>query len=208
VIENLFWEDVDNDGLLANGLSTAVGDGARQGVQLATAPVREVLSVSVDGAPLAPSEYVLHPATGWLALAEAPAPGAVIAVAFRYSRDLDLGCTNWDSNLGNYLFLNTGTLVSAPEATPLGFSLSAAPNPLRARTVLRYRGEGAGAASLAIYDLQGRRVRDLHAGALAGGLLSWEWDARDDGGARQAAGVYFARFVADGRQASVKLILL
>jgi len=208
VIENLFWEDVDNDGLLSNGLTVAVGDGARRGVQLAAAPVRAVLSVTVDGTPLAASEYVLHPATGWLALAAAPAPGAQVAVAFRYSRDLDLGCTNWDSTLGNYLFLNTGTLVGAPETTPLGFSLAAAPNPLRARTVLRYRGEGAGAASLAIFDLQGRRVKSLHAGALPGGLLSWEWDARDEGGQRQAAGVYFARFVADGHEASVKLILL
>jgi hypothetical protein len=208
VIENLFWEDVDNDGLVANGLTTATGDGARQGVQLATAPVREVLSVTVAGSPLDPSEYVLHPATGWLALAAPPAPGASIAVGFRYSRDLDLGCTNWDSTVGNYLFLNTGTLVSAPETTPLGFSLAASPNPLHTRTVFRYRGEGASRAALDVFDLQGRRVRSLHAGALAGGLLSWEWDARDEGGARMPAGVYFARFVADGRQASVKLILL
>ena len=208
VIENLFWGDVDNDGLRSDGLTLATGDGARTIVQLAAAPIRDVLQVTVDGTPLAPSQFVQHRGGGWVALASPPAPGAPIAVSFRYSQDLDLGCTNWDSTKGNYVFLNTGTLVAAPEDTPLGFSLTALPNPLRLRTVFRYRGEGASAAALDVYDLQGRRVRQLHAGALAGGLRSWEWDAKDGGGRRVAAGVYFARFVADGRQASVKLILL
>lgn len=209
VIENMFWGDVDNDGLRSDGSSTAWGDGARTYVKLAATPIRDVLAVRVNGTPLGAGDYTQHRAGGWISLATPPAAGAAITVDFSYSQDLDLGITNWDSSVGNYLFRNTGTLVAAPDAeAALPFSVTASPNPLRRSTVLRYTGEGAARAELAVYDVRGRRVRALHSGPLAGGLRSWEWDAKDTAGRPVATGVYFARLRVDGRSQSIKLILL
>ena len=207
VIENMFWGDVDNDGLRTDGLSVAYGDGARTYVKLAATPIRDVLALRIDGLPLGPADYTVHRSDGWISLAAPPAAGEEIAVEFSYSQDLDLGITNWDGSVGNYLFRNTGSLVAAPEA-PLGFSLLASPNPLRRSTVLRYSGEGASRAELAVYDVTGRRIRALHDGPLHGGLRSWEWDARDGTGRPVAAGVYFARLRMGGQAHAIKLILL
>jgi hypothetical protein len=208
VIENLFWEDVDNDGLRADGFTSATGDGARTLVKLGRFPVRSVDAVRVGGSLLPPSAYAVHLAGGWVSLADPPMPGQAITVAYSWSHDLDLGVTNWDEEVGNYLFRNTSSLTAVPGRPAALAALRAQPNPLRERTVIRYLGEGAPRASLAIYDVQGRRVRSLHEGPMAGGLLTWEWDGRDDAGSRVAGGIYFARLAAGGRAGTVKLAVL
>jgi hypothetical protein len=209
VIENMFWGDVDNDGLRTDGLSTAYGDGARTYVKLAATPIRDVAAVRIDGLPLGPADYAVHRTKGWISLAAPPAPGEVITVEFSYSHDLDLGVTNWDGGVGNYMFLNEGTLVAVPGESGLpGINLAASPNPLRRSTVLRYAGDGTGQAELAIFDVQGRRLRVLHQGPLGTGLRSWEWNGKDDGGSSLAAGVYFAFLRTGGERRGIKLILL
>ncbi len=208
VIENMFWGDVDNDGLRGDGHSSATGDGLRTFVKLGHAPVRSVEQVLVDGAPLDPADYVVHHTGGWISLGSAPALLASIDVSYTYSYDLDLGVTNWDSSLGNYVFTNTTSLSGLPGFADAGFLLDAHPNPAAQRTVFRYQGEDAASASLAVYDVRGRRVRSLHQGPLAGGSHTWEWDARDAGGRRVAGGVYFAHFESSRGARTVKLVLM
>jgi hypothetical protein len=208
VIENMFWGDVDNDDLRTNGRTIVTGDGLRTYVKLGATPVRRVDVVRVNGTPLAASDYVVHSGGGWLSLANPLAPGAQVEVRFTYSGDVDLGITNWESNRGNYVFLNTGTEVGAPVVAVSAAAIQVRPNPVRTSTVFRYLGDGGQDAALEIFDVAGRRVSTLHEGPLGAGLHTWEWQARDARGGRVVAGVYFARFRIGRESTSLKVIVL
>jgi len=87
------------------------------------------------------------------------------------------------------------------EDTPRVFTvLPPHPNPFNPATTLRlYVAPGLAARlDVTVYDLRGRRVRELHAGEAPVGWLDLTWDGRDDNGRGQSSGVYFVR----ARQAS------
>jgi hypothetical protein len=93
---------------------------------------------------------------------------------------------------------------------PARFELAQSrPNPFRTDTVIRYSlDRPASAARLAVYDIQGRLVRTLAAGASTAGAHVVVWDGRDDGGRSVPAGVYLYRFDADGRAITRKMMIL
>jgi len=205
VIENMFWGDVDNDNVHADGLTLLVGDGTRTFFRLGHAPVRSVDEVRVGGSPT--TDYTAHLGNGWISISPPPAVGASVEIDYTYSLDLDLGVTNWDSSKGNYLFTNTG-VVGVPDVETAIIALRAFPNPMRSRTMLRYRGTAIDDVSLVIYDISGRLIRTLHDGPVSEGLRIWEWDGRDDAFASVGAGVYFARMMTPGAAQTVRLVVV
>ena len=72
---------------------------------------------------------------------------------------------------------------------------------------LEFTVPAAARVSLKVYDVQGRQVRTLVEQDAAPGTFIARWDGRDDGGARMARGVYFARLVAGGQTTEKKLVL-
>jgi hypothetical protein len=97
----------------------------------------------------------------------------------------------------------------APEAAaPVEFGLGARPNPLRGATAIRFALPEAGAVRLEVYDLSGRRVRSLEAGARGAGAAEVVWDGRDDGGKRVAGGVYFARLAVGAKAVTTKITVM
>jgi hypothetical protein len=206
VIENMFWGDVDNDGLRSDGSTVATGDGLRTFFPIGQAPVHAVDEVRVDGA--ATTDFVSHLGYGWLSFATPPPDGAMVEIDYTYSVDVDLGVTNWDDDVGNYLFRNTGAIVGVPDVASALADLRALPNPMAMRTQIRYRGGSAGSGELVVVDVSGRLVRMLHSGPIHGGLRIWEWDGRDDSGVRVSSGVYYARMSAGADRRSLRLVVL
>ncbi|MDP6801577.1 MAG: FlgD immunoglobulin-like domain containing protein [Gemmatimonadota bacterium] len=84
------------------------------------------------------------------------------------------------------------------------------PNPFRPATTIRFEIAGSRevAASLAVYDITGRRVRTLVQKTLPPGEFEILWNGRDSDGRKLAAGVYFARLQAEGVEDSRKMVLL
>jgi len=86
---------------------------------------------------------------------------------------------------------------------------SNAPNPFHARTTLHFELPASRPVSLVVYDVTGRRVRELADGVpYPAGRNSVVWDGTDDGGRRVASGVYFYRLQAGGSQATGRAIRL
>jgi hypothetical protein len=92
-----------------------------------------------------------------------------------------------------------------PQAT--GFA-RAVPNPFNPQTTVHFRLEEAGRCELGIYDVQGRKVRQLVAESLPAGTYQRVWDGKDNAGQTLASGVYMARLVAGKAADLIKLTIL
>ncbi|MFH1845660.1 MAG: FlgD immunoglobulin-like domain containing protein [bacterium] len=89
-----------------------------------------------------------------------------------------------------------------------GSSLTCAPNPFNAVTTIHYRLLEPGAMELSVFDITGRRVRQLaRTGGKAAGSYSATWDGRDDAGRSVASGLYFFR-LQRGWQHEVSRVML
>ena len=82
------------------------------------------------------------------------------------------------------------------------------PNPFNPTTTIRFQTPDAGAATLAIYNSIGERVRTLVDDRLAAGAHEATWDGTTDAGVRAPSGVYFYSLVAESGFRSVKKMIL
>lgn len=79
--------------------------------------------------------------------------------------------------------------------------LAVGPNPSAGATRVTFTLPRAGHATVRVYGVDGRLVRELAAGDHAAGAHDVVWDGRDAAGARVRAGVYWVRVASDGRSA-------
>lgn len=99
--------------------------------------------------------------------------------------------------------------VSVPGPGPATVSLaSARPSPFRERTELAFTLAHAARATLAVYDVTGRRVRTLAQGRHAAGVHRVVWDGRDERGARVAAGAYLVLLESGGERRARRVVRL
>jgi hypothetical protein len=94
-----------------------------------------------------------------------------------------------------------------PPATYRNEFLQNYPNPFNPVTTIKYSIGSAGLVEIAIFDVEGRRIRTLVSEVEAPGAYTAVWDGRNDGGAPVAPGIHFCRMRA-GSFGSVKKILL
>ncbi|NUO84276.1 hypothetical protein HUU05_29735 [candidate division KSB1 bacterium] len=113
------------------------------------------------------------------------------------------------------LLQSTSTAVEDPTAAneiPNGFVLAQNyPNPFArnaAATTIRFALPQAAFAELAVFTLQGERVRVLAAQMLAPGSYDFKWDGRDDAGRALASGTYLYRLKAGATTKSRALLLV
>jgi len=86
--------------------------------------------------------------------------------------------------------------------------LTAGPNPFNPTTTIRFGLLHSGEVKLNIYDLRGRRVRDLVHGVWAAGHHAVQWDGRDGRGKMMASGVYVARLKTAAEVMQHRMLLL
>jgi hypothetical protein len=99
---------------------------------------------------------------------------------------------------------------SVPEARgdlPLPL-LTAYPNPALGSAEVRFAMIRPGAVRLQVFDLSGRRVRDLLRGSFGAGQHGITWDGRDDGGRPVAGGVYLVHLKGEEGSRRAPLVLL
>ena len=107
------------------------------------------------------------------------------------------------------LILDDDQPVGVGDGTGAGFALApVVPNPMRDRLAIAFSLARPVRVTLAIYGLDGRRVRTLADGSLPAGPHALSWDGRDDRGRPVASGVYFCRLAAGGDVAVRRLAKL
>ena len=100
-------------------------------------------------------------------------------------------------------------IIHPPAAKPPAHSFQVWPNPFNATTHLRFYLSQPASVHVAIYNVQGQRVRTLVDAPLHSGTHQMQWDGRDERGHSLATGLYLARFrIAHGPPRYAKLLLL
>jgi len=123
----------------------------------------------------------------------------------------------------NLLGIATGTEEIARGTIPAAPVITVHPNPFSGSAEIRFdefpdRAAGgeafmspaadAAGAEVTIYDLSGRRVRRLIAGAEASGRHSVTWNGLNDAGKEVASGIYFCRVKNGAAESSAKMLLI
>jgi len=124
---------------------------------------------------------------------------------------LDLVAANPDSNSVSVLINATPGLTSVgPPLVPAKFQLLAVrPNPSRAGLQVKFQLPRAEAVDAEIYDVAGRRTRNLLTRqVLKSGEHALTWDGRDDDGARSPSGLYLVRVGAGDEGRVGRIVLL
>jgi hypothetical protein len=174
---------------------------------------------AVSVSPLVP-ESVVHSQLGDGTKAVATADGTTLAVGSRQSLVLTyrLPPIRKDSKRDGVLFLRgsrltkktaAATVATDARALPTAFALHQnQPNPFSRTTTVRFDVPVSTNVELAVYDLQGRKVRTLASGEFAPGSETVEWDQRDAAGSLVRPGVYMYRMQAGTFSAERKMVLL
>ncbi|MBM4131859.1 T9SS type A sorting domain-containing protein, partial [bacterium] len=89
-----------------------------------------------------------------------------------------------------------------------GIAAQAFPNPAAGGTALRFALSRPGRVTAAVYDVRGRRVRELTATDANAGPQAIAWDGRDGEGRRAPAGAYYARARTPDGDAVARIVLL
>lgn len=96
-----------------------------------------------------------------------------------------------------------------PGSSPAGsLALVVAPNPFGSLTGVQFVLERGADVDVAIFDLAGRKVRQLLRGYRGTGIVRVEWNGLDDHGQRAAGGVFLVRVRLGGETVSKRIVLL
>ncbi len=125
------------------------------------------------------------------------------------------GIAAWKVASADLALSGTYRLVLDSPSTPVADDLplatriaGAQPNPFNPQTTIAFDLARPGPVDLAVFDIQGRRVRQLVAASLPAGHHTAVWTGRDDADRQSASGVYFVRLAADGTAEMGKLVLV
>ncbi|MBU1941136.1 MAG: FG-GAP repeat protein, partial [Candidatus Thermoplasmatota archaeon] len=104
VVEKIVFGDIGPRKSERTNTVSFPGTGSQQLFYLPHQNIQYILSVQNDGNILNSDEYTYSRVDGWLSVATAPS--STLEVCYNYSNSLDMVITNWDSNIGNYLYYN------------------------------------------------------------------------------------------------------
>jgi len=82
------------------------------------------------------------------------------------------------------------------------------PNPFNPQTIIRYRIPLAGIVNIEIFDVEGKKVRNLLAQVQLAGEHQVIWDGRDDRANTLPSGLYVSRMLFNNNSRSMRLLLL
>ena len=109
--------------------------------------------------------------------------------------------------LAKYTPDRTPTAVQSTEPETLSI-IESYPNPFNAQTTLTFELPSESMATLAVYDITGRKVRELLAGDMQAGRHSVLWDGTDGDGVSVGSGLYFSRLSAGGEVATGRMLFV
>jgi hypothetical protein len=126
----------------------------------------------------------------------------------------DLSLTGGDNPYANdalgftFFAIDDSTgIVSVPDDRRTGVTFDASPNPFQRVLRIDFVAPETGRYDVAVFDVSGRRVAQLHSGELKAGSYHMTWDSRATD-AKAANGVFFVRVTHGDRMLKTKVLKL
>jgi hypothetical protein len=104
--------------------------------------------------------------------------------------------------------INTSVTENNPEIPLENYLYQNYPNPFNGQSVIKFNLRKSGEVNLEVYNILGKKVRNLINKEMPNGFHSVTWDGRNDKGERVSTGVYFYKLKASGFSLSRKMIFL
>lgn len=104
VIEVIVVSDINQDGNVTENY--VFPNSGKKLFYLPDVPVQAINYILFDADTVTASNYCYDLETGWISFNSIPAGTNNITINAVISHNQDIGITNWDSNIGNYLFYN------------------------------------------------------------------------------------------------------
>jgi len=104
VIEKIVFGDIDKNGLRPVTTRLAPTFAGQRLFHLPFQPIQRIVGVYADGVPLAPAEYMVKHEHGWVTVGVDVL--AELRIDYTVSSKLDMAITNWDDNVGNFVYYN------------------------------------------------------------------------------------------------------
>jgi hypothetical protein len=165
VVEAIQMADLDRDHIQHGRDTLVVGTATAGIVILKKQLVENILQVVVNGDTLETSAYCSVSNKNWISFHNHLQQNDTVVVDYEWSDDLEIVVTNWDSQVGEYIFYNT-TSHSGHVDHPAGDnSLSVFPNPTDGALRILFAAAPVSGCTFEVISLSGTR--------LLSGSLSW-----------------------------------
>ena len=116
---------------------------------------------------------------------------------------------NWGNASQLTVVVNGDASVAVETTLPRTVELHQnAPNPVQMTTSIAFALPQAARVKLDIFDIGGRKVRELASGAMSAGRHTVQWDRSDERGRIVQPGVYYTRLEVDGKSYQRKIVTL
>lgn len=109
--------------------------------------------------------------------------------------------------LDNFPDLTSHNTINGNKVSWKHLAMTASPNPFNPASNIRISMPAAGKIRLAVYNANGRLVRELAQGTYGPGMHDFAWRGENAGGLKMASGLYLYRLLAGGRALTIKTVL-
>lgn len=109
---------------------------------------------------------------------------------------------------GVYLLSDYLTIADQHIVQQSNFKLSNYPNPFNPETTISYQLSENSEVELKIYNIKGKKVKQIVSDQLLAGQHSVVWNGRDDNGESVSSGIYFYKLKTDNYEETKRMILL
>jgi len=211
VIEAYALRDVNQDGRFTKSWQIAVSQDSIHLLDLQDSGLEKIISLQVNGQTLDPGlEYCTIPGASWISTRESLLAGDQVSVEYIASFKQDLAVSNWDSDIGNYLFYNQTVPTFLDGTNPIITEtlVMVYPNPFNQSCRFEFYLLKNSHVQLSIFDALGRRVKQLLDQPLEVGRHEVRWDGENDRQIIVTSGLYFYQLQTGNGLKTGKLLLL
>lgn len=211
VIEAFVLKDVDRDGIEIKIDTIIVSQDSAHIFYLSEMSVEKILSVRLNGQILIPGDdYFNIPGRDWISTKPTLFSGDYIVVEYEFSKDRDLLVSNWDPDVGNYLFYNQSNPTSIIQKIDYAseITITYSPNPFNQSCRIEIYTPVNTNLKIEIYDINGRLVNNFINGNINKGINKFLWSGKNNNGEHVSTGTYFTKINLDNQTYTGKLLIL
>lgn len=201
--------DVDKDGIRSRSDTLVIDQGGKHVISIQAPNMEKMKRVIVNGMQLPATDFSYILDQNWVSIKPALKTGDQVVLEYQNSVDRDLIVTNYEPNIGNYLFYNrndhtiTAVQLDVEQSEEYAAALLAYPNPLNSQTTFRLVLTKEEEVCLEIFDLLGQPIERLVDDRLTPGDYRISWNA-----SKYASGVYLYRFRRGANSLTERLVIV